>query len=477
MRPIRAAVASAALPRRSRPRIAAHDAPTPAPRHDQDDQERDAQRGAPGGERDALDAGLGPEPGERPEHAEQRRRDDRRERAGDEVAIAGHGGPWYRRRSPARSGAGRRASSSRSAVCARSAAAPASQAAAVRRQAKSPNTARQRHALATTLRGPRCSSTAQPHRRGRLEDRPAEHHVREARAEVRRHDPARRPVRRAGARAPRPSSPPGPGSRRTGRPRGWRGTGRGGRRRTGPRRARPRPRSRSRSRPARRASSGASQSLVIDWRSGGGTNEAARDHDVRARRRRPAPIGATVAAATPARRARDRGERRGARRVPVEDAQLHARQHVAQHRRRGCVPCTPAPMSAARGGAGRRRGGAQARIATPEIAAVRSAVIGPASRIAVGTPVAGSLSRSSPWIAGRPSALLVAVAEHPLHAQPVGGAVARRPAGTPASRGRTTPSGRGWTPILGGSSAAAGEPAQGPLGEPEALRRAAASRR
>ena len=61
----------------------------------------------------------------------------------------------------------------------------------------------------------------------------------------------------------------------------------------------------------------------------------------------------------------------------------------------------PAPMRAARIGRP-STDGAQARIATPEIAAVRWAVIGPASRTPVGTPVAGSLSRSSPWIAGRP---------------------------------------------------------------------------
>ena len=44
-------------------------------------------------------------------------------------------------------------------------------------------------------------------------------------------------------------------------------------------------------------------------------------------------------------------------------------------------------------------------MATPEVAAVRSAVIGPASRIAVGTPVTGSLSRSVAWIAGMPRSL------------------------------------------------------------------------
>ncbi len=62
-------------------------------------------------------------------------------------------------------------------------------------------------------------------------------------------------------------------------------------------------------------------------------------------------------------------------------------------------------MIAARG-ARPSTSGAQARIATPEVAAVRSAVIGPASRIAVGTPVTGSLSSSVALMAGMPRSLL-----------------------------------------------------------------------
>ena len=112
-------------------------------------------------------------------------------------------------------------------------------------------------------------------------------------------------------------------------------------------------------------------------------------------------------------------------------------------------------MSAARIGRP-STGGAQARIATPEIAAVRWAVIGPASRIPVGTPVTGSLSSRSPWIAGRPSAWFAVEPQHPLHAQAVG--AVRRPGMNAGIAWANDPSGRGWTPILGGSSAAPASP-------------------
>ena len=70
-------------------------------------------------------------------------------------------------------------------------------------------------------------------------------------------------------------------------------------------------------------------------------------------------------------------------------------------------PWTPAPMSAARG-ARPVTVGAKWRIATPETAAVRSAVIGPPSRIAAGAPVAGSLMTTTALIAGSPRSLFVA---------------------------------------------------------------------
>ena len=100
-------------------------------------------------------------------------------------------------------------------------------------------------------------------------------------------------------------------------------------------------------------------------------------------------------------------------------------------------------------------GGAQARIATPEMAAVRWAVIGPASRMPVGTPVAGSLSRSSPWIAGRPSAWFPLNPSTHFMPRP------SRPSSPGMNAGiawANDPSGLGWTPILGGSSAAPASP-------------------
>ena len=47
-------------------------------------------------------------------------------------------------------------------------------------------------------------------------------------------------------------------------------------------------------------------------------------------------------------------------------------------------------------------------MATPDTAAVRSAVIGPPSRNATGAPVSASLRITTAWIAGNPSALLAA---------------------------------------------------------------------
>ena len=70
-------------------------------------------------------------------------------------------------------------------------------------------------------------------------------------------------------------------------------------------------------------------------------------------------------------------------------------------------PWIPAPMSAARG-ARPVTTGAKWRIATPEMAAVRTAVIGPPSRIAAGAPVAASLMTTRALIAGSPRALFVA---------------------------------------------------------------------
>ena len=47
-------------------------------------------------------------------------------------------------------------------------------------------------------------------------------------------------------------------------------------------------------------------------------------------------------------------------------------------------------------------------MASPLTAAVRWAVIGPPSSIAIGTPVAGSLRTTTAWMPGRPSSVFVA---------------------------------------------------------------------
>ena len=157
----------------------------------------------------------------------------------------------------------------------------------------------------------------------------------------------------------------------------------------------------------------------------------------------------------PARRARRR------RRAPPPGPgggrrpQLDARQDVPEDREVAAA-LDARRRSAPRAAAGRRPRGANRRIATPETAAVRSAVIGPPSRIAVGH-------------AGR----------RVVRARRGRGSRAGRARGSPGSRRSTSsrrgrrapsgsaprrwagiawpnePSGRGWTPIFGGSSASA----------------------
>ena len=83
-------------------------------------------------------------------------------------------------------------------------------------------------------------------------------------------------------------------------------------------------------------------------------------------------------------------------------------------------------------------------------------MIGPPSRIAIGSPVAGSLRTTTALIAGRPRARC-----WPRTRRPTSSRAGRRDPS--ASRPRRNagiawandPSGRGWTPILGGSSASA----------------------
>ena len=115
-------------------------------------------------------------------------------------------------------------------------------------------------------------------------------------------------------------------------------------------------------------------------------------------------------------------------------------------------PWTPAPISAARGGRPSTFG-ANLAIATPDTAAVRSAVIGPASRMASGTPVVESARRTRPWSAGRSRPLLAgnpAIHFIPSRSSPPSGEAPRRYAGIACAN---DPSGRGWSATFGGSSA------------------------
>ena len=95
-------------------------------------------------------------------------------------------------------------------------------------------------------------------------------------------------------------------------------------------------------------------------------------------------------------------------------------------------------------------GGAPWRMASPVTAAVRWAVIGPPSRIAVGTPVAASLSTTTAWMRRQPER--VVGREAATHFIPsrssAPGSAPRRCAGMACANELC---GRGWTPILGGA--------------------------
>src|SRR6185369_9917451 len=115
-------------------------------------------------------------------------------------------------------------------------------------------------------------------------------------------------------------------------------------------------------------------------------------------------------------------------------------------------PWTPAPMSATWTPAA--AGGPKWRIATPLIAAVRWAVIGPASRIAVGTPVSGSLRTTTAAIDGSPR--LEFSGEPATHFMPTRSPVTLSPRRWAGIAWANELSGLGWTPILAGSSLAPG---------------------
>ena len=94
---------------------------------------------------------------------------------------------------------------------------------------------------------------------------------------------------------------------------------------------RPRRRSRSRSRPRRRARRGRASRRSSTWRSAGGRNDAAVT-TTSAPSTASRAEAATVARGDPGRRAGVLGERRRPGRGRGRRRELHARQHVAQHR-------------------------------------------------------------------------------------------------------------------------------------------------
>ena len=115
-------------------------------------------------------------------------------------------------------------------------------------------------------------------------------------------------------------------------------------------------------------------------------------------------------------------------------------------------PWTPAPTNATETGRA-RSAGAHRRMATPLTAAVRTAVMAPASRTARSSPVAASLSSNVAWMAGMPRVRFCGnPATHlmPSRSSAVPGPGPRSHAGMACAN---EASGRGWTPILAGRSA------------------------
>ena len=193
------------------------------------------------------------------------------------------------------------------------------------------------------------------------DDRGAEDDVRQPDPEVRHDDAARRRPLASRPGSPRRGSPSGPGSRRTGRRRGWPGTGRGRRRGRAPRRGRPRRRGTSRSRPATTSASAASQSPVITWRTGPNeaavtTTSAPRDRGAASAATVTSPIPSVVRAATASASARSGCRSNSVRRDARQDAPEHREVAVALDTRADeRSPRPRRPVTA----------GAKCRIATP----------------------------------------------------------------------------------------------------------------
>ena len=213
----------------------------------------------------------------------------------------------------------------------------------------------------------------QARRLGASDDRVGEHDIRQTDAEVRDdHASARRP-RRAGQDRLAEGRAPGRDSRRTGRRRGWPGTGRGRRRGTGPRRGRPTRRTSWRSRPGTTSASGAEPRAVhhLAARGIGERRRGDRRHRPRASRSRVASA-ATAADPIPDvdRATSARASARSSWRSTIVSCTPGS---VCPRTSRWLCPCTPAPTIVARAVAGARvrASGPNRAIATPDTAAVR----------------------------------------------------------------------------------------------------------
>ena len=151
-----------------------------------------------------------------------------------------------------------------------------------------------------------------------------------------------------------------------------------------------------------------------------------------------------------------------------------AARHPAggRRRRRGATGPGPLPIIAISGASPPTPpapgSGPKCRRATTLTAAVRSAVMGPPSSIAVGIPVSGSLTTTTAWMpSGR--ARCSSHSRRPA-SSPRGRRTRRRHGGATASRGRTRPPGAGgWRSSVGAGCAGAGERGHRQLGESQAL--------
>ena len=190
------------------------------------------------------------------------------------------------------------------------------------------------------------------------------------------------------------------------------------------------------------------------------------DHDVRVVRCRACVCGHRDLGDA-VRRSRRLGEATSGIRRLIEDRERTSRKDVPDHFDVAVTLDARADdRDAGRTLARRRR---HWRIATPDTAAVRWAVIGPPSMIAVGTPVAASFRTTVALMAGSPSARFAPKpGTHlmPRRSSPPSASCPRRCAGIAWAN---EPSGRGCTAIFGGRSASATRATRVVAGERETL--------